>query len=84
MSLTVADTDRYGRKLAEVRLPDGTLVQETLAREELAVFYKKYSKNCPNAAVVGQAEAQARQQREQGVWGDPQFVMPSDCRHKNK
>ena len=32
VSLTLVDTDRYGRSVAEVRLPNGTLVQEVLAR----------------------------------------------------
>lgn len=32
VTLTVVDEDRYGRQVAEVRLPDGTLVQEVLAR----------------------------------------------------
>ncbi len=57
VSLTVSDTDRYDRKVAEVRLRDGTLVQEVLAREGLAVVYKQYIKNCPDAKVVEQAEA---------------------------
>ena len=83
VSLTVADTDRYGRSVAEVRLPDGTLVQEVLAREGLAVFYRRYAKNCPSAALVEQAEAQAKQQRA-GVWGDSQFIQPSVWRHRNK
>lgn len=81
VALTVVDSDRYGRSVAEVRLPDGTLVQEVLAREGLAVFYRKYAKNCPSAAVVEQAEAQAKQQKA-GVWGDSQFVMPSMWRHR--
>lgn len=82
-ALTVVDEDRYGRQVAEVRLPDGTLVQEVLAREGLAVVYRRYLKNCPSAAVVEQAEAQAKQQRA-GVWGDSQFVQPSEWRHRNK
>ena len=65
--LTVADTDRYGRKVAEVRLPDGTLVQEVLAREGLAVVYNRYLKNCPSAAAVEQAEASAKQLQSGGM-----------------
>lgn len=83
VTLAVVDEDRYGRKVAEVRLPDGTLTQEVLAREGLAVFYRKYAGNCPSATAVEQAEAQAKQQRA-GVWGDSQFVMPSVWRHRNK
>lgn len=32
VALSVVDSDRYGRSVAEVRLPNGTLVQEMLAR----------------------------------------------------
>lgn len=83
VSLTVVDTDRYGRSVAEVRLSDGTLVQEVLAREGLAVVYTQYIKNCPNATKIEQVEAIAKQQKV-GVWGDEQFVMPSVWRHRNK
>lgn len=83
VALTVVDTDRYGRKVAEVRLPDGTLAQEILAREGLAVVYYQYIKNCVDAAVVEQAEAQAKQQKV-GLWSDVQFVTPSVWRRRNK
>ncbi len=83
VALTVVDSDRYGRKVAEVRLRDGTLVQEVLAREGLAVVYKQYIKNCPDAKVVEQAEAQAQQHRA-GVWSDARFVTPSQWRHRKK
>lgn len=32
VALTIVDEDRYDRRVAEVRLADGTLVQEVLAR----------------------------------------------------
>jgi micrococcal nuclease len=83
VALTVVDTDRYGRQVAEVRLPDGTLTQEVLAREGLAVVYRQYIKNCPDAIAVEQAEAQAKQ-RKMGVWGDSRFVTPSEWRRRNK
>lgn len=83
VSLAVVDTDRYGRKVAEVRLPDGTLTQEILAREGLAIVYHEYLKNCVDAGVVEQAEAQAKQQKL-GVWSDSQFVTSSVWRHRNK
>ena len=83
VAVTVVDEDRYGRRVAEVRLPNGTLVQEVLAREGLAVFYQKYAGNCRSAAVVEQAEAQAKQQRA-GVWGDSQFTLPWQWRHGRK
>lgn len=83
VSLTVVDTDRYGRQVAEVRLPDGTLTQEVLVREGLAMVYRKYIKSCPSAALVEQAEAQAKQQ-QLNIWGDSQFVYPWEWRHSKK
>lgn len=83
VKLNIVDTDRYGRKVAEVRLPDGTLTQEILVKEGLAMVYRKYLKNCPSATVVEQAEAEAKQQRL-NIWGDSQFTAPWDWRHSKK
>jgi micrococcal nuclease len=71
--LTVTDTDRYGRQVSEIRLPDGTLVQEVLAREGLVMVYRPYLKNCPSASAIEQAEADAKKNRR-GIWGDSKFV----------
>lgn len=75
VNLTITDSDRYGRQVAEVRLRDGTLVQEVLAREGLVLVFEPYLKNCPDAATVQQAQALAQQQHK-GVWSDPKFVPP--------
>ncbi|MBV8883171.1 MAG: thermonuclease family protein [Chroococcidiopsidaceae cyanobacterium CP_BM_RX_35] len=83
VSLNLLDSDRYGRKVAEVRLPNKRLVQEILARAGLAVVYTQYIKNCPDAAIVKQAEAEAKQQKV-GIWGDRRFVTPSEWRRRNK
>lgn len=83
VALTVTDTDRYGRKVSEVRLPNGTLVQEALIRDGLAMVYTPYLKNCPSAAVVKQAEAEAKQARR-GVWGDSKFVPAWEFRKEQR
>jgi micrococcal nuclease len=75
VNLTITDSDRYGRKVSEVRLADGTLVQEVMAREGLVLVYPPYLKNCPSAAVVERAATQAREQHR-GVWSDAKFVAP--------
>lgn len=75
VTLTVTDTDRYGRKISEVRLGDRTFIQEVLAREGLALVYRPYLKNCPSATVIEQAETEAKSQRK-GVWSDAKFVEP--------
>ncbi|PSB06462.1 nuclease [filamentous cyanobacterium Phorm 46] len=79
--LTVTDTDRYGRQVSEVRLPNGTFTQEVLLREGLAMVYRPYLKNCPSASLVQQAEAEAKKNRR-GIWGDSKFVPAWDFRHK--
>lgn len=75
VNLNITDSDRYGRHVAEVRLRDGTLVQEVLARDGLVLVFDQYLKNCPSAAAVQQAQAQAQQQHR-GVWSDAKFVPP--------
>lgn len=82
VNLTITDSDRYGRQISEVRLLDGTLIQEVLTREGLALVYRPYLKNCPSAVIVEQAEVEAKQQRR-GVWSDTKFIEPWAYRRRN-
>lgn len=77
--LTITDTDQYKRKIGEVRLPDGTFIQQVLIREGLAMVYRPYLKNCPSANIVQQAETEAKNSRR-GIWGDPKFTPPWEYR----
>jgi micrococcal nuclease len=81
--LTVTDSDQYGRKVSEVRLPDGTFIQEILLREGLAMVYRPYLKNCPSADIVQSAEAKAKKNRR-GIWGDTKFLPAWEFRRSNK
>ena len=81
VTLTITDTDRYGRKISEVRLGDRTFVQEVLVREGLAIVYRPYLKNCPSAVAIEQAETEAKSNRR-GVWSDAKFVEPWAYRHR--
>ncbi|WP_341527236.1 thermonuclease family protein [Nostoc sp. UHCC 0302] len=83
VTLNITDSDRYGRKIAEVRLRNGTLVQQVLLQEGLAKVYRPYLNKCPSRDIVQQAEAQAKQQRL-GVWRDAKFVNPWEYRTLNK
>lgn len=83
VKLTITDTDRYGRKVSEVRLPDGTFVQEVLTKEGLVQVYKPYLKNCPSGDIVQQAEADAKKRRV-GVWRDPKYVSAWEWRSNSK
>ncbi|MBE9006138.1 thermonuclease family protein [Fortiea sp. LEGE XX443] len=77
--LKITDSDRYERKVAEVRLKDGTFVQEVLLREGLAKVYRPYLNKCPSQELVQQAEALAQQQKL-GIWSDTKFIDPWEYR----
>lgn len=77
--LNITDTDKYGRQVAEVRLPNGTFIQETLIREGLALVNRPYLRYCPSKEIIEQAEIDAKKNLR-GVWKDPQFVAPWDYR----
>lgn len=81
--LTVTDRDQYGREISEVRLPNGTFVQEILVKEGLAMVYRPYLKNCPSATIVQQAETEAKKSKR-GVWGDSKFVPAWQFRKEHK
>ncbi|MBH8562361.1 thermonuclease family protein [Nostoc sp. CENA67] len=79
VKLNITDSDRYGRKVAEIRLKDGTFVQQVLLREGLAKVYRPYLNKCPSKDLVQQAEAEAKQQKL-GVWSDAKFINPWEYR----
>ncbi|MEH2329689.1 thermonuclease family protein [Nostoc sp.] len=79
VTLNITDSDRYGRKIAEVRLKNGTFVQQILVQEGLAKVYRPYLNKCPSKDLVQQAEAKAKEQRL-GVWSDTKFVNPWEYR----
>ena len=83
VKLIITDSDRYGRQVSEVRLPNGAFIQEVLTKEGLVQVYKPYLKNCPSASVVQQAEADAKQ-RSVGVWGDKKYVSAWEWRSSKK
>ncbi|MBD2576841.1 thermonuclease family protein [Oscillatoria sp. FACHB-1406] len=77
--LTITDSDRYGRKVAEVRTKDGVFIQEVLTKEGLALAYRPYFKDCPSSAAIEQAETEAKSRRR-GVWSDSKFTSPWEYR----
>jgi micrococcal nuclease len=76
------DTDRYGRTVALVRLPDGTLLNEVMVAEGLAWVYGQYCKEafCPRWKEL---EDQARREGR-GLWAAADPVRPSDWRAEHK
>lgn len=83
VNLTITDSDRYGRKVAEIRLTDGTFIQQVLIREGLAKVYRPYLNKCPSRDLIQQSETQA-QKSKLGVWNDPKFVNPWEWRALRK
>lgn len=79
VTLNITDSDRYGRKIAEIRLKNGTFVQQVLLQEGLAKVYRPYLNKCPSKNLVQQAEAEAKEQRL-GVWSDTKFINPWEYR----
>jgi len=79
VAVHVTDTDRYGRTVADVILPDGTNLNRELVKAGLAWWYGKYSGD----ATLGQLEAEARASRR-GLWVDPKPVPPWCWRKRMK
>jgi micrococcal nuclease len=82
VSLRRVTTDRYGRTIAEVFLPDQRSANLLLVQAGLAAVYERYLDNCPNPSDYVQAERDAKQARR-GFWGDPGFVLPWDYKRSN-
>jgi micrococcal nuclease len=83
VQLTTTDTDQYGRSVSEVRLPDGTFIQQVLVQEGLAQVYRQYLKDCPSAEIVEAAEADAKKRRV-GLWRDDKYVSAWEWRSLKK
>lgn len=66
VTLKIVDTDRYGRKVAEV-LAGSKFLQAEQVKGGMAYVYDCYLNNCPEAAAVKQAQDFAKRSRV-GVW----------------
>ena len=64
----VLDTDRYGRDVALVHLPDGTILNEELLRQGQAWVYTAYC-NRPRCLTWKTLERTAREEKK-GLWQD--------------
>ena len=79
VKVVVRGQDRYGRTLGEVRLPDGTSLNERLVEEGWAWHYARYSKG----QRLAELEATARRSRR-GLWVDPRALPPWEFRNANR
>jgi endonuclease YncB( thermonuclease family) len=70
------DTDRHGRTVAEVFLPDGRSLNREMVRQGLAWWFRRYA---PRDADLAQIESEARAARI-GLWSQPNPVPPWEWR----
>jgi micrococcal nuclease len=68
-------TDRYGRVLAEVVLPDGNNLEHEILRAGFGWWYRQYSSD----PVLSKLESEARSRRR-GLWADPHPISPWEYR----
>jgi endonuclease YncB( thermonuclease family) len=69
-------TDRYGRTVAEVVLPDGRSLNRELVRNGYAWWFREYA---PNDRELERLEAEAREAKR-GLWSQPNPIPPWDWR----
>src|SRR5438105_4120602 len=79
VTVHVTDTDKYGRTVADVILPDGRVLNRELVAAGLAWWYKRYSQD----KSLGQLEVYSRAARR-GLWADPNPVPPWEWRKLRK
>ena len=80
VTIIVHDTDRYGRTVGEVILPDGRNLNHELVKAGLAWWYMRYA---PEDAELQRLEKEAREAKR-GLWSDPRAVPPWVYRRKPK
>ena len=78
VTLQTYGTDKYGRTLAEVLLPDGTNVNHALVKDGWCWWYRKYA---PDNGELEKLEKEARDAKK-GLWADPHPVPPWDWRKR--
>lgn len=79
VTLIPHDTDRYGRLVAEVVLPDGENVNEELVKAGFAWHYRQHA---PDATFLAKAEEEAKA-AHRGIWADPDPTPPWKWRREH-
>ena len=68
--------DKYRRTLADVLLPDGTIVNHALVKDGWCWWYRKYA---PGDVELERLEKEAREAKK-GLWVDSYLVPPWEWR----
>ena len=76
VTVVIHATDRYGRLVGEVLLPDGRSLSQELVRAGLAWWYRQYASK---DTALAQLEAEARTAKR-GLWADAHPVPPWEWR----
>jgi endonuclease YncB( thermonuclease family) len=80
VTVEVRGTDRYGRTIGVVTLPDGRTLNHEMVRSGLAWWYWQYA---PWDETLRRLEGEARA-AQRGLWSHPDPVAPWDWRgHRN-
>ena len=77
VTIRPTDTDRYGRTVADVILPDGRSMNRELVRHGLAWWYREYA---PANRELARLETDARA-AGRGLWAQANPTPPWDWRH---
>jgi micrococcal nuclease len=72
VTIVVHATDRYGRIVGQVLLPDGRDLSQELVKEGMAWWYKPYA---AKDTTLAQLEAEARA-AQRGLWADAHPIPP--------
>ena len=75
----ITDTDRYGRSIGVVTLPNGKTLNKELLKAGLAWHYKHYDQS----KEYSDLEISARNKKI-GIWSIPNAVAPWDFRRSGK
>jgi micrococcal nuclease len=76
VTVVVHTTDRYGRLVGDVLLPDGRSLNQELVKAGMAWWYRQYT---PNDTTLAQLEAEARTAKH-GLWADATPIPPWEWR----
>ena len=79
VDVIVRDQDRYGRTVADVRLPDGRSLNHEVVRAGHAWWFRRYSKDESLAALESEARTAQR-----GLWADAHPIAPWDWRETQR
>jgi len=78
VGIIIRSEDGYGRIVADIVLPTGSILNEQIIEAGLAWWYRDFS----NDPRLGELEAIARDQRR-GLWRDPDPVSPWQYRRES-